>query len=123
MAEEEEILMGRQWAIGLVAIAIAAAACGPHDEPAERLRPATGASAAARTAAPPPGTEGARASSRRNAPRIVFLGDSLTAGLGLPVEQSYPSLIHQRLNKEAMSFEPVNAGVSVDTSAGGLSRL
>jgi acyl-CoA thioesterase I len=55
--------------------------------------------------------------------RIVVLGDSLTAGLGLPVEQSYPSLLQQRLNKEGFPLEVVNAGVSGDTSAGGLSRL
>jgi len=55
--------------------------------------------------------------------RIVVLGDSLTAGLGLPVEQSYPSLLQQRLNKEGLPLEVVNAGVSGDTSAGGLSRL
>jgi len=53
----------------------------------------------------------------------VILGDSLTAGLGLPVEQSYPSLLQQRLNTEGLDFEVVNAGVSGDTSAGGLSRL
>jgi acyl-CoA thioesterase-1 len=53
----------------------------------------------------------------------VILGDSLTAGLGLPVEQSYPALLQQRLDREGLAFEVVNAGVSGDTSAGGLSRL
>jgi acyl-CoA thioesterase-1 len=56
-------------------------------------------------------------------PRIVALGDSLTAGLGLPVGQSYPALLQQRLNNEGLTYEVVNAGVSGDTSAGGLSRL
>jgi acyl-CoA thioesterase I len=56
-------------------------------------------------------------------PRIVILGDSLTAGLGLPVEQSYPSLLQQRLKEAKLPYEIVNAGVSGDTSAGGLSRL
>jgi acyl-CoA thioesterase-1 len=56
-------------------------------------------------------------------PRIVCLGDSLTAGLGLPVEQSYPSLLQRRLNAEGLNYEVINAGVSGDTSAGGLSRL
>jgi acyl-CoA thioesterase-1 len=55
--------------------------------------------------------------------RIVILGDSLTAGLGLPVEQSYPSLLQQRLNDAGLAYDVVNAGVSGDTSAGGLSRL
>jgi acyl-CoA thioesterase-1 len=55
--------------------------------------------------------------------RIVFLGDSLTAGLGLLREQSVSSLIQERLTAEGYSYEVVNAGVSGDTSAGGLSRL
>jgi acyl-CoA thioesterase-1 len=55
--------------------------------------------------------------------RIVFLGDSLTAGLGLPREQSVPSLIQDRLAAEGYPYEVINAGVSGDTSAGGLSRL
>jgi len=53
----------------------------------------------------------------------VILGDSLTAGLGLPQEQSYPMLLQQRLNEEGARYQIVNAGVSGDTSAGGLSRL
>jgi acyl-CoA thioesterase-1 len=56
-------------------------------------------------------------------PRIVFLGDSLTAGLGLPSDQSYPSLIGKRLKERGYDFEIVNAGVSGDTSAGGSRRL
>jgi acyl-CoA thioesterase-1 len=57
------------------------------------------------------------------APRIVFLGDSLTAGYGLAKEASVPSLIQQRLRESGYPHEVVNAGVSGDTSAGGLSRL
>ena len=56
-------------------------------------------------------------------PRVVILGDSLTAGLGLPIEQSYPSLLQERLTESGLDYEVVNAGVSGDTSAGGLSRL
>jgi acyl-CoA thioesterase I len=57
------------------------------------------------------------------APRIVFLGDSLTAGYGLAKEVSVPSLIQERLRGSGYPHEVVNAGVSGDTSAGGLSRL
>jgi acyl-CoA thioesterase-1 len=53
----------------------------------------------------------------------VFLGDSLTAGLGLDQSQSFPALIGQRLASEGYDYEIVNAGVSGDTSAGGLRRL
>lgn len=54
---------------------------------------------------------------------VVFLGDSLTAGLGLPLEQSFPSLIEARLQAERRPWKVVNAGVSGDTTAGGLARL
>ena len=56
-------------------------------------------------------------------PRVVFLGDSLTAGLGLPSDQSYPALIGRKLKEQGYDYEIVNAGVSGDTSAGGLRRL
>jgi len=57
-------------------------------------------------------------------PRIVFLGDSLTAGYGLSNKsESVPSLIQAHLDAKGYRYEVVNAGVSGDTSAGGLSRL
>jgi acyl-CoA thioesterase-1 len=58
-----------------------------------------------------------------SAPRIVFLGDSLTAGYGLEKSQAVPALVQARLTREGYPFEVINAGVSGDTSAGGLSRL
>ena len=60
---------------------------------------------------------------RPGASRVIFLGDSLTAGLGLDVRQNFPSLIQERLDREGYNVEVVNAGVSGDTSAGGLRRL
>ena len=53
----------------------------------------------------------------------MFLGDSLTAGYGLDIEQSVPSLVQKRLDAGGYKYEVVNAGVSGDTSAGGLRRL
>lgn len=53
----------------------------------------------------------------------MFLGDSLTAGLGLAVEQNFPSLIGKKLKARGLDYEVVNAGVSGDTSAGGVRRL
>lgn len=55
--------------------------------------------------------------------RIVFLGDSLTAGYGLPEEEAFPAVVAERLAEQGRSVEVVNAGVSGDTSAGGLARL
>jgi len=98
--------------------AISAAACtgaaSRQDDAASRAAP---------TAAPAAAAAPAQAATPAEKPRIVFLGDSLTAGLGLPIERTYPSLIQQRLNEEGLDYEVVNAGVSGDTSAGGLSRL
>lgn len=56
-------------------------------------------------------------------PLLVVLGDSLTAGLGLAPEEAYPALLQKRLDQAAIGLRVVNAGVSGDTSAGGLSRL
>jgi acyl-CoA thioesterase-1 len=58
-----------------------------------------------------------------NRPIVVFLGDSLTAGLGLAPDQAYPALIQQRIDEQHLAYRVVNAGVSGDTSAGGASRL
>jgi acyl-CoA thioesterase I len=75
-------------------------------------------------AGPPPAPPAAPVSTRtRSLPRIVALGDSLTAGLGLDPEQAYPALLQQRLNEAGLKFEVINAGVSGDTSAGALRRL
>lgn len=57
------------------------------------------------------------------APKVVFLGDSITAGLHLSDDEAYPALLAQRLSAAGHSFEPANAGVSGDTSAGGLRRV
>jgi acyl-CoA thioesterase-1 len=54
---------------------------------------------------------------------IVVLGDSLSSGYGLATEQSWVSLLEQRLAKEGYGYEVVNASIAGDTSAGGLSRL
>ncbi|BDU72002.1 arylesterase [Mesoterricola silvestris] len=56
-------------------------------------------------------------------PTLVFLGDSLTAGLGLDRSQAFPSLIEARLRKAGLAWKVVNAGVSGDTTAGARARL
>jgi acyl-CoA thioesterase-1 len=53
----------------------------------------------------------------------VVLGDSIAAGYGLRREESFPARLQQRIDQEGLGFEVVNAGVSGDTSAGGLRRL
>lgn len=54
---------------------------------------------------------------------VVFLGDSLTAGYGLPEDQAYPAILDRRLDSKGTPVRVLNAGVSGDTTAGGLSRL
>jgi acyl-CoA thioesterase-1 len=54
---------------------------------------------------------------------IVALGDSLTAGFGIAAEEAYPALLERRLRRAGFPYRVVNAGVSGDTSAGGLRRL
>ena len=96
-------------------------ACGGGEATPERTAPPRDtASPSARKASP---ASLPRRADLDAAPRIIFLGDSLTAGLGLDVEDSFPSLIQQRLDQAATAFAVVNAGVSGDTSAGGLRRL
>lgn len=55
--------------------------------------------------------------------RIVALGDSLTAGYGLPASAALPARLEQALRTRGRAVEVVNAGVSGDTAAGGLARL
>lgn len=55
-------------------------------------------------------------------PRIVVLGDSLTAGLGIPRDEAYPAVLQRKLHEAGSTLEVVNAGVSGDTTADGLRR-
>ena len=56
-------------------------------------------------------------------PKIVAFGDSLTAGFGLLEKESYPYLLQEKLKADGYDYEVVNAGVSGDTSIGGLERI
>lgn len=98
--------MGR-W-LPLIAL-LAAGACGDGRESSNDATPA--------------GATAAQPAADRSRPRVVALGDSLTAGLGLPESESYPSRLQQKIDADGYDFEVVNAGVSGDTSAGGLRRL
>lgn len=91
--------------IPILLVALLVAACG-RDEPVPTAEPVS------RT----PATVSAR-------PRVVFLGDSLTAGLGLPADEAYPAVLQRRIDADRLGYDVVNAGVSGDTSAGGVRRL
>ncbi len=95
-SEHGRMISGYGWRGLLVALTLVA--CEGEDRSTSR-------------AAPPPPPAGERA-------RIVFLGTSLTAGLGLDPDQAYPALIQQKLDSAGLAYEAVNAGVSGETSAG-----
>lgn len=59
-----------------------------------------------------------------NTPKtILFFGDSLTAGYGLSVDEAFPALIEKKFTKNGKATKAVNAGLSGETSAGGLGRI
>jgi acyl-CoA thioesterase-1 len=92
---------------------LCAAACGTRGEsPEERT---VAARSSEREPLPPVGDV--------SAPRVVVLGDSLTAGLGLSMKDAYPTVLQDRIKDAGLNYTIVNAGVSGDTSAGGVSRL
>jgi acyl-CoA thioesterase-1 len=79
-----------------------------------------------RPAPPRTGSERAAAGFSRPAsdrPRIVALGDSLTAGLGLDQADAWPAVLQRRLDEAGYAYDVINAGVSGDTTAGGMRRL
>jgi len=81
-------------------------------------RPATRSPSAASASSPATHTDGGASPGR-----VVFLGTSLTAGLGLDPEEAYPALIQQKLDSTGLPYVAVNAGVSGETSAGARRRI
>ena len=63
------------------------------------------------------------AAATRKLPRVVFLGDSITAGYGVDRDEAFPALVALQLEHEGLPIDAVNAGSSGDTTAGGLRRL
>lgn len=59
----------------------------------------------------------------RRGPKVVFLGDSISAGAHLPADRAFPAVLQRKLAAEGVAFELANAGVTGDTSAGGLRRI
>jgi acyl-CoA thioesterase I len=93
----------------------------PHRARTVFLVCAVGFSVAALTADPGPAQDATKSSG--DAKVIVFFGDSLTAGYGLEPGQAFPALIQEKINSLGWNFRVVNAGVSGETTAGGLRRV
>ena len=95
----------------LTAIGIIALGCSGNDAP--EPTPASGPSETRPTSVPD--TDAAI--------RIVVLGDSIAAGMGLAKDEAFPAHAEAALREQGHDVEVINAGVSGDTSAGGLARL
>ncbi len=95
----------------LCVFALALALCGCRQQETASSAPA--ASEAPKPAARPADTR----------PEIACFGDSLTAGLGLEPEQSFPSLLQRELDREGYRYRVANFGVSGDTTQDGLERV
>jgi acyl-CoA thioesterase I len=105
-------------AAGLVSAFVVASCGGPSASVGSAAPPVAGTPGAAPAAAAP--STGAAS----GAIKIVFLGDSVTAGLGLLTDEAYPAVIGRQFAADGYpEVEIVNAGVSGDTTAGGLRRL
>ena len=64
-----------------------------------------------------------RSEAAASQPVVLFLGTSLTAGQGVALEDAYPAVIQRKIDSAGFDARVVNAGVSRETSAGGLRRL
>ena len=64
-----------------------------------------------------------KATVEKGRPTIVVLGDSLAAGYGLDLSEAFPALLQKKVDEAGLKFSVVNAGLSGDTSAGGLRRI
>jgi acyl-CoA thioesterase-1 len=106
--------MIRLTALGVALLALAVVACS-RNAPEAQPGPAPQVAAPAPLSAASPDDSGR--------PKIVALGDSLTAGYGLLEMEAYPALLQKKLDEDGYGWEVVNAGVSGDTSAAGLQRL
>ncbi len=91
-------------------------ACGDRDG-------GSGKGEAGRVNRAPADSAFAQSVARDTAPTILFLGTSLTAGLGVDAEDAYPAVLRRRIDALGLRFRVVNAGVSGETSAGGLRRI
>ena len=100
-----------RWLLGLALVG----ACGPQERGPDAVQ--SEQPEVSSTSAAPAVTSDDR-------PVVLFLGTSLTAGYGLASpESSFPALIQERIDRDGARYRVVNAGVSGDTSAGGLRRL
>ena len=100
--------------------ALTGAACGGADA-GQRAAADSSAATAAKSGAGNDTVRGVAPGRSRRA-TVVFLGTSLTAGLGLEPEEAFPALLQERIDSAGLPYQVVNAGLSGETSAGALRR-
>jgi acyl-CoA thioesterase-1 len=101
------------WLAGIVLAAAVLSACGQTPPAAAQAESALGSD----------GPTNAQRRFGTDTPRLVVLGDSLTAGLGLELAEAYPARLQEYLDAAGYHVQIVNAGVSGDTTTGALRRL
>lgn len=97
--------------LALHAFALLIVACGP-----DRSAPSP-------SGEPPDTREPASTIPEDDRPAILFLGNSLTAGLGVDPVEAFPARIQTKLDSAGLAYRVINAGVSGETSGGGLRRI
>ena len=108
--------------LGAVLVALSAASCGKRGSDAPSAD-STGTTASTQSNAGglrPPAAAAPAMSARST---VLFVGTSLTAGLGLEPDSAYPMLLQRKIDSAGLPFDVVNAGVSGETSSGLLDRL
>jgi acyl-CoA thioesterase-1 len=111
-----------RWLVNCTALAFLVAACGKSDLGAadstrQQSVPSAGAERSSSSQLPADSTDDDRRT-------VVFVGTSLTAGLGLPdPDEAYPALIQRKIDSLGLNYRVVNAGVSGETSAGALKSI
>ncbi len=108
--------------LAALALLFGSLACGDASQPAAELASADSA-LEARGDDERPAPEDSAATEMVGRQRVLFLGTSLTAGLGLSETEAYPARLSALLEERGLPIEAINAGVSGDTTAGGLERL
>jgi acyl-CoA thioesterase-1 len=103
-------------AVPLLLLAAAAACRGTRPEPSPQPTPGA-------LAAPSPAAAATAARGADDRPVVLFVGTSLTAGLGLDPSEAFPALVQEKIDAAGLRYRVVNAGVSGETSAGARRRL
>jgi acyl-CoA thioesterase-1 len=98
--------------VGLFALALTA--CNSNSSPETAKAPATTSAAPA---------AGAKPSAATGKKRLLFFGNSLTAGYGVEPDEAFPALIGDKIDSLKLNYEVINAGLSGETTAGGRSRV